>query len=166
MSKSVFLVRIIIAICFFHVKVIGEMLVILVLCSCDHIGMCTFDTRVVSHLFGLPRRVSVFIPRARLPLFDWSKLLFRSNEQRADWLLVHCVTPLKQVFYLRFLPDSDTCRITKQRGPRSSAVGFSASVLHCLSVIFHKYFSQRGTYDMHRSVMLLAMGSFRSDDKK
>lgn len=140
---------------------------ILVLCSSDHIGMCTFDTRVVSHLFGPSRRVSVFIPRARLPRFDWSKLLFRSNEQRDDWLLVHCVTALKQVFYLRFLPDSDTCRITKQRGPRSSAAGFSCqrpslSFSHFTEI----FFPQRGTYDMHRPVMLLAMGSFRSDDKK
>lgn len=107
---------------FFPGNVTAETLVILVLCSTDHIEMCTCATRVLSHLFGPSRRLfSVSIPQAQLSLFDWPKLLFRSNEQRDDWLFGRCVTPLKQVFYLRFLPDSDTCRITKQRGPRSAA---------------------------------------------
>lgn len=105
---------------FFPVNVIeGKCLVS---CRPDHTETCTCDTRVSSRLFGgTRRRVSVSIPRARFALFDWPNLLFRSNEQRCDWLACDCVTPLKQVFYLRFLPDSDTCRITKQRGPRSAA---------------------------------------------
>lgn len=129
--------------------------------------MCTSATRVFSHLFGPSRRrFSVSIPQAQLSLFDWSKLLLRSNEQRDDWLFDHCVTALKQVFHSRFLPDSDTCRITKQRGPRSAAPSLPASLppsflSFCLNIAHTEEITI-----MHRAVMLLTMGSFRSDDKK
>ena len=105
----------------FSCNVFAETLVISASCSADLIEMCTCATRVLSDFFGPSRRrFSVSIPQAQLSIVDWPKLFFHSNEQRDDWLFGHCVTPLKLVFYLRFLPDSDTCRIAKQRGPRSA----------------------------------------------
>lgn len=122
---------------------------------------------MLSHLFGPSRLFSGSIPQAQLSSFDWSTLLFRSNEQRADWLLAPRVTALKQVFYLRFLPDSDTCRISKQRPP-------SAAEQRHFQLLPQRRFchfaslslTHRGRYDVHRAVNVTCHGLLPSRRQK